>query len=72
LWDAHPGHEAPVPQRCAIGLGSGGCGGHLYTVNCRVQETNLKLFKLCDMVHYPAGSSHQRMGNTVANEANAM
>jgi len=21
-----------------------------------------KQFELCDMVHYPAGSSHQRMG----------
>ncbi len=27
-----------------------------------VQETSLRLFELCDMVHYPAGSSHQKMG----------
>jgi len=27
-----------------------------------IQETNLKWLELCDMVHYPAGSSHQRMG----------
>jgi len=32
------------------------------STHCQVQETNLKSFKLCDMVHYPAGSSHQRMG----------
>ncbi len=27
-----------------------------------VQETSLRLFELCDMVHYPAGSSDQKMG----------
>ncbi len=26
-----------------------------------VQETSLRWFELCDMVHYPAGSSHQKM-----------
>jgi len=36
LWDAHPGHEAPVPphpKRCSIGLRSGDCGGHFSTGN---------------------------------------
>ncbi len=28
---------------------------------CHVQETSLRWFELCDMVHYPAGSSHQKM-----------
>ncbi len=26
-----------------------------------VQETSLRWFELCDMLHYPAGSSHQKM-----------
>jgi len=57
---AHPRHEAP--QRCSIELRSGDCGGYFGTVtHCHVQETNLKLFELCDMERYPAGSSHQRM-----------
>ncbi len=30
--------------------------------NCHVQETSLRWFEICDMVHYPAGSSHQNMG----------
>jgi len=30
--------------------------------HCHVQKTNFKWFELCDMVHYPPGSSHQRMG----------
>ncbi len=25
---------------------------------CHVQETSVRWFELCDMVHYPAGSSH--------------
>ncbi len=29
--------------------------------HCHVQETSLRWFELCDMVHYPAGSSHQKM-----------
>ncbi len=31
------------------------------STHCHVQETSLKWFELCDMVHYPAGSSHQKM-----------
>ncbi len=30
--------------------------------HCHVQETSLRWFELCDMVHYPAGISHQKMG----------
>ncbi len=30
--------------------------------HCHVQETSLIWFELCDMVHYPAGSSYQKMG----------
>ncbi len=30
--------------------------------HCHVQETSLRWFELCDMVHYPAGSRHQKMG----------
>ncbi len=29
--------------------------------HCHVQETSLRGFELCDMVHYPAGSSHQKI-----------
>ncbi len=29
--------------------------------HCHVQETSLRWFELCNMVHYPAGSSHQKM-----------
>ncbi len=28
---------------------------------CHVQETSLRWFELCDMLHYPAGISHQKM-----------
>ncbi len=31
--------------------------------NCHVQETSLRWFELCDMVHYTAGSSNQKMGS---------
>ncbi len=30
--------------------------------HCHVQETNLRWFELCDMVHDSAGSGHQKMG----------
>ncbi len=30
--------------------------------HCHVQETSLRWFELCDMVHYPAGISHQKIG----------
>ncbi len=30
--------------------------------HCHVQETSLRWFELCDMVHYPAGSSPHKMG----------
>ncbi len=33
--------------------------------HCHVQETSLRWFELCDMVHYPAGRSHQKMGNCI-------
>jgi len=49
--------RSTTSQRCSIALRSGECGGHF-----SVQKTNLKWFKLCDMVYYRAGSSHQRMG----------
>ncbi len=29
--------------------------------HCHVQETSLRWFELCDMVHYPAGSSYQKI-----------
>ncbi len=29
--------------------------------HCHVQETSLRWFELCDIVHYPARSSHQKM-----------
>ncbi len=29
--------------------------------HCHVQETSLRWFELCDMVHYPAGCRHQKM-----------
>ncbi len=29
--------------------------------HCHVQETSLRWFELCDIVHCPAGSSHQKM-----------
>ncbi len=58
--------RSTTSQRCSIGLRSGDCGGHLSKVNslschCHVQETSLRWFELCDMVHYSAGSSHQKM-----------
>ncbi len=54
--------RSSTSQRCSIGLRSGDCGGHLSKVNsCHVQETSLRWFELCDMMHYPAGSSHQKM-----------
>ncbi len=49
--------RSTTSQRCSIGLRSGDCGGHL----SKVQETSLRWFELCDMVHYPAESSHQKM-----------
>jgi len=49
-----------ISQRCSIGLRSGDCGAILVQwAHCHVQETNLKWFEVCGMVHYPAGSSHQ-------------
>ncbi len=30
--------------------------------HCHVQETSLRWFELCDMLHYSAGGSHQKMG----------
>jgi len=49
LWDAHPGHEAPVPPHPKDAL----LGWDLVTVgtillqwtHCHVQETNLKWFE---------------------------
>ncbi len=29
---------------------------------CHIQETSLRWFELCDMVRYPAGSSHHNIG----------
>ncbi len=51
--------RSTTSQRYSIGLRSCDCGGHFSKVN--VQETSLRWFELCDMVHYPAGSSHQKM-----------
>jgi len=59
LWDAHPGPEAPVPPHPKDAL----LGWDLVTVgailvqwtHCQFQETNLKWFKLCVLVDYPAG-----------------
>ena len=31
--------------------------------HCDVQEASLRWYELCDVVHYPAGSSHQKMGH---------
>ncbi len=66
LSAAHPWCESPVPPHPKGAL----LDWDLVTVeaiwvkwtNCHVQETSLRWFELCDMVHYPAGSSHQKMG----------
>ncbi len=53
--------RSTTSQRCSIGWRSGDCGGHLSKVNSfHVQETSLRWFELCNMVHYPAGSSIRR------------
>ncbi len=58
--------HSTTSQRCSIGLRSGDCGDRWSTLNsCHVRETSLRWFEVCDMVHYPAGSSHQKLGYTV-------
>jgi len=67
LWDAHPGNSwaAPVPPHPKDVLYLVTVGAILVQwTHCDVQETNLKCFELCDMVHYPAGSSDQRLNNS--------
>ncbi len=62
---AHPWCESPVPPHPKAAL----LDWDLVTVeaiwvkwtHCHVQETSLRWFELCDIVHYPAGSSHQKM-----------
>ncbi len=50
--------SSTTSQKCSIGLRFGDCGDHLSKVNSfHVQEASLRWFELCDMVHYPAGSS---------------
>ncbi len=66
LSAAHPWYESPVPPHPKDAL----LDLDLVTVeaiwvkwnHCHVQETSLRWFELCDMVHYPAGSRHQKMG----------
>ncbi len=63
---AHPWCNSPIPPHPQGAL----LDWDLVTVeaiwvkwtHCHVQETSLTWFELCDMVHYPAGSSHQKMG----------
>ncbi len=65
LSAAHPWCKSPVPPHPKGAL----LDWDLVTVeaiwvkwtHCHVQETSLRWFELCDMVHYPAGSSHQKM-----------
>ncbi len=52
--------RSTTSQRCSTGLRSGNCGGYLSKWTHYVQETSLRWFELCDMVHYPAGSSIRR------------
>ncbi len=60
--------RSTTSQSCSIGLRSGDCGGHLSKVNSlscsrnqseMIWETSLRWFELCDMVHYPAGSTSE-------------
>ncbi len=65
LSAAHPWCVSPVPPHPKGAL----LDWDLKTVeaiwvkwtHCHVQETSLRWFELSDMVHYPAGSSHQKM-----------
>ncbi len=59
--------RSTTSQRCSIGLRSGDCVEAIWVkwTHCHVQETSLRWFELCDRVHYPAGSSHQKMGTLV-------
>lgn len=45
---------------CSTGLKSGDCKDNLNELS-HVQETSLRWFELCDMIHYPKGSSHQKV-----------
>lgn len=59
-------HDVILSQSCTIGFGTGDCGGHLSAAqwsHYHVQETNFRLFNLCDMVCYSVGSSDQMMGS---------
>ncbi len=64
LSAAHPWCESPVPPHPKGAL----LDWDLVTVepiwvkwtHCHVQETSLRWFELCDMVHYPAGSNIRR------------
>ncbi len=50
-----------MSQRCCIGLRSGDCGGHVSKVtSLSCSRNQSKMIELCDMVHYPAGSSIRR------------
>ncbi len=50
--------RSTTSQRCCIGLRSGDCG--VKWTHCHVQKNSLRWFELCDMLHYPAGSSIRR------------
>ncbi len=50
--------RSTTSQRCSIGLRSGDCG--VKWTRCHVQETSLRWFDLCVMLHYPAGSIIRR------------
>ncbi len=50
--------RSTTSQRCSIGLRSGDCGGRLSKVNslsCSRNQSEM----ICDMVHYPAGSTSE-------------
>ncbi len=49
--------RSTTSQRCSIGLRSGDCG--VKWTHCHVQETSLRWFELCVMMHYPAGSTSE-------------
>jgi len=54
--------HSTTSQRCSIGLRSGDCGGHFCTVNLLSWSRNqFEMIRAFDMMHYPAGSSHQRI-----------
>ncbi len=67
LSAAQPWCESPVPPHPKGALLDWDLGTveaiWVKWTHCHVQETSLRWFELCDMVHYPAGSSIRRWVN---------